>query len=277
MDGPVMSLGEFLLSAWLWEPSVILGCLGLSLAYAVQNRFRLDRRTLSYQAGVLILFLALVSPLDVLADDYLFSAHMVQHLLLVLIVAPLMLLGINPQWIRDMLRWKPAAKVEALLGYPPAAWILGVGTLYLWHIPSLYNWALDNEGVHSLEHLSFLVTACIFWWPVILPLPEKRRLSLLNSMLYIFAGAVANTVLGIILTFTPAGSYPAYLNPADTLGILPMIRGVWGLDPQTDQQLGGLIMWIPGGLIYLTAILAAFSRWYSQPEAEMATNQAGRG
>ncbi|HZD57424.1 MAG TPA: cytochrome c oxidase assembly protein, partial [Anaerolineales bacterium] len=162
-----------------------------------------------------------------------------------------------------------AAKLEHLLGQPAIALILVVSTLYLWHIPALYDAAVENEAIHSLEHLSFLVTATIFWWPVINPIKEKRRVSGLGTMFYIFVGGVANTVLGIILTLAPAVLYPVYLDPADPFGILALIRTGWGLDPLSDQQLGGLLMWVPGGLFYLCAILVVLARWFAEPEDDL--------
>jgi cytochrome c oxidase assembly factor CtaG len=265
----VMSLAQFLVSAWNWEPTVLLGCAALSLGYLAIARFHLTRRALFYQAGVLVLLLALESPIDVLGEDYLFSAHMLQHLLLILIVPPLLLLGIPREWFERLLDWRPAGKLERLLGRPAIALILAVVTLYVWHIPALYDAAVENEAIHSLEHLSFLVAATIFWWPAINPIVDKRRLSAPGIMLYIFASAVANTVLGIILTFAPAVIYPVYLYPDDSFGILAMIRTGWGLDPLSDQQLGGLLMWIPGGLFYLSAILVVFARWFSEPEEDL--------
>jgi cytochrome c oxidase assembly factor CtaG len=268
-----MSLAQFFVSAWNWEPTVLSGCAALSLGYLVIARFHLTRQALLYQAGVLVLFLALESPVDVLGEDYLFSAHMFQHLLLILIIPPLLLLGIPAAWFERLLDWKPAGKLERFLGRPAIALILAVVTLYMWHIPPLYDAAVENETIHSLEHLSFLVTATIFWWPVINPIEHKRRISGLATMLYIFVGGAANTVLGIIITLAPAVIYTVYISPADSFGILAMIRSVWGLDPLSDQQLGGLLMWIPGGLFYLSAILVVFARWFSQPEEDLPHNQ----
>lgn len=264
-----MSFGAFLATAWNWEPSVLLGCAALSAIFLVIARLRLTRQAIAYQAGVLVLFLALESPIDVLGEDYLFSAHMLQHLLLILVVPPLLLLGIPRQWFERLLNWGPAGKIERLLGQPAIALILAIGTLYLWHIPALYDAAVENEAIHSLEHLSFLVTATIFWWPVINPVKDQRRVSGLGTMFYIFVGAVANTVLGIILTFAPAVLYPVYLDPADPFGILVLIRTGWGLDPLSDQQLGGLLMWVPGGLFYLSAILVVLGRWFAEPEEDL--------
>lgn len=264
-----MTWGEFLISGWSWHPEVILGCSLLALIYLILARFSINRYTAFFLTGVLLLFLTLESPLDILSDDYLFSAHMLQHIILVFFVSPLLLLGLPSEWIKRILMWKPAALIENILGRPPLAWVIGVSTLYFWHLPPVYNAALQNESIHSLQHLSFLVAATIFWWPVILPIQEKRRLSPFETMVYVFAGALANTVLGIILTFAPLGLYPAYINPEDAYGILPLIRDGWGLNPLNDQQLGGLLMWIGGGLIYLSVILIVFAYWYSHAEMEV--------
>ena len=133
-------------------------------------RFRLTCAHLVLHSGTLILFLALVSPLDTLADTYLFSAHMMQHILLILIVPPLWIMGIPPHLLRKVLRRPALAKLEHHLAFPILAWSLGVGTMWLWHWPPLYNRALAHESLHIAEHLLFLVTAVIFWWPVMAPL-----------------------------------------------------------------------------------------------------------
>jgi putative membrane protein len=262
----------FMRTAWDWDPTIIAGILILALGYAGLARLHFTRRSLLYFAAILVLLLALVSPLDALSDDYLFSAHMLQHLILILIVAPLFLLGIPPQWWSRLLEWKLADRVEKILSQPVLSWIIGMGTLWIWHLPVLYNLALAHENIHTLEHLSFLVTAVIFWWPVTVQPIERRRLGYSGMLIYLFAGALANTVLGIILTFAPVGLYPEYLHPEDTYHILSIIRGSWELDPQSDQQLGGLLMWVPGGLFFLGAILSVLARWFNEPEDDAFIN-----
>jgi putative membrane protein len=259
-------MSSFFQTAWDWDPTIVVGVMILALGYAGLARFRFTRRSLPYYAAILVLFLALASPLDALSDDYLFSAHMLQHLLLILIVAPLILLGIPPQWWSRLLEWKFADRAEKILSLPALSWILGMGTLWIWHTPVLYNLALAHENIHTLEHLSFLVTAVIFWWPVTVQPVERRHMGYSGMLIYLFAGALANTVLGIILTFAPAGLYPEYLHPEDSYHILSIIRGSWELDAQSDQQLGGLLMWIPGGLFFLGAILSVLARWFNEPE-----------
>jgi cytochrome c oxidase assembly factor CtaG len=273
-----MTTARLLLSAWTWEPEVLATCAVLLLAYLAADHYRLTWRTAAFAGGLCVILLALESPIDLLGDEYLFSIHMLQHLLLILIVPPLLLAGLPPRWLRQLLDWAPAGRLEAILGRPGVAWTLGMGTLWAWHLPVLYNAALRDEAIHLIEHLTFLVSATIFWWPVIaqpqepwytaqhVPSHARQHLAYPGMAIYLFTAAIANATLGIILTFAPVGLYPAYLHPADTLGILPLIRGVWGLTPQADQQLGGLLMWIPGGLVFLCAILGVLARWYSLPD-----------
>ncbi len=250
------------LSEWHWEPFILIGCGGLLLAYLIATGFRLGIRLMWFCSGLLVLVLALVSVLHTLADTYLFSAHMLQHLLLVQIIPPLLLLGMPPGLLRKMLCWRPLFWVETVLAYPPVAWLVGVCTLWAWHIPFLYNTALQQHDLHIVQHLTFLVAATIFWWPVLTPLPEKR-FGHFFTIIYLFTATLASSVLGIFLTFIPGVLYTPYLNPVDSLGWLPVLRDEWGLNPAMDQQLGGLFMWVLGGLGYISGILVVLGRWYN--------------
>lgn len=261
----MMTSWQILSSAWDFEPSVILGCAALLIGYAAAVRFRFNSRAWYFLTGVAILALALLSPLDMLADTYLFTAHMLQHILLILIVPPLLIMGVPEHLGRAMMRIPKIARTEAVLSRPLIAWTTGVGTMWLWHWPPLYNVALGHETIHIGEHLMFLVTATIFWWPVLNPLRELR-MSPLSSVVYLFGACTAHTVLAILITFAPLGMYPAYIRPLDTLNLLPLIRGRWGLTPTVDQQAGGLLMWVPVCLVYLSFILATLVDWYRSPE-----------
>jgi cytochrome c oxidase assembly factor CtaG len=237
---------------WDWEPSVVAGCAALAIGYiAVVWKHGLNRMAY-FLAGVALLLLDLVSPIDTLGDRYLFSAHIVQHFLLALVIPPLLLLG-TPRWFTAAALQRPLVnKVERVLGQPPVSWLLGVGTMLAWHIPALFNAALANDGLHIFQHLSFLVTGTIFWWPILGPL-EDRHLPTLGTISYLFSACVCCSLLGAFLTFGPVGLYPAYLNPPARL---------LGLDPKSDQQLGGMLMWVPGCFVYLSGILSTVMRWY---------------
>jgi cytochrome c oxidase assembly factor CtaG len=258
-----MTTGEILQRSWEWYPSVVAGCALLAAAYLATVRPLRRARVVKFLGGTLLLLLTLVGPMDALGDDYLFSAHMLEHLMLMVAVPPLLLLGIPPEAAARFLRWRPAARAEGLLNRPVGAWLLLVLVLYAWHVPALYNWALADERVHIVQHLSFLVTATIFWWPVLSPLRE-RRLHGHVSILYLFLAAVANSLLGAVLTFTSPGLYPLYNRPTDDSAELAFIRQHWGIDPAADQQLGGLFMWVVGGLFFLWAVMGAYGRWYRE-------------
>lgn len=258
------------MSLWDWEPSIVIGCAALMIGYLAIARQHGFSRIGYWLAGVVLLLFDLVSPIDTLGDQYLFSAHIVQHFLLALVIPPLLLLG-TPRWFAEAALQKPLPRrLESVLGHPPLSWLLGVGTMLAWHIPVLFNAALANDGIHIFQHLSFLVTGTIFWWPIAGPL-QNRRLPTLGAISYLFSACVCCSLLGAFLTFGPVGLYPAYLNPADTFGILPMLRNQWGLDPKSDQQLGGMLMWVPGCFVYLTGILVSVRRWYGAPEPEERT------
>lgn len=260
-----MMMWNFITSAWEWEPSIVIGCAALIIGYLALVRSRITWRSLYYFAGVLILIFGLISPLDELADTYLFSAHMVQHLLFILVVPPLMLLGI-PEWLAQRgMKISFIRKTERILGKPLVAWSAAAGAMWFWHIPPAFNTALANETLHLIEHLSILLLGTIFWWTVIDPL-HRKRLSPLSMVFFLFSACVACTILGIVITFSAPGLYPAYLHPLDDAGILPVIRNDWGFSPGIDQQVGGLLMWVPACLIYLSAIIGMLARWYNEPD-----------
>jgi putative membrane protein len=260
-----MTTWRAMTSLWEWQPSVLLGCAVLLLGYVALTRHRPSVRAAWFVAGLVLLIVALCSPLDTLGDTYLFSAHMLQHMLLVLAVPPLLILGLPAWLVAAWLRMPAVAGAERRLRQPAIAWLVGIGTLYLWHAPPLYNATLTGPALHIGEHLSFLITGTIFWWPVCAP-RVASRLSHLAAGLYLFAAAVASSVLGIMLTFTAPGLYPAYLHPVDRHGALSLIRDHWGLSPAVDQQLGGLCMWVLGGLVYLGAILITLAHWYLEED-----------
>lgn len=243
------------MNLWDWEPSVVVGCAGLAIAYLAIARKRGLSGAPYFLAGVVLLLLDLVSPLDALGDQYLLSAHVVQHFLLALVIPPLFLLGTPAFELRSL------APLERVIGQPPVSWLLGVGTMLAWHIPALFNAALANDSLHIVQHLSFLVTGVIFWWPIVGPLKD-RHLSAFVAVAYLFGACTACSLLGVFLTFAPVGLYPAYLNPPRTNPL--------GLDPKSDQQLAGLLMWVPGCFVYLSAILVTVRRWYGadHPDVE---------
>jgi putative membrane protein len=249
---------------WTWEPWVLV-LLALSLGLYLAGLASLWRRAgegrgirrshaAAFLAGWLALAAALVSPLDALGQS-LFSAHMVQHEVLMVVAAPLLVIG-RPLavWIWGLpAAWRqPAARIArlpavqgpwAVLTYAPAAWALHGIVLWAWHLPALFEAALHSTLVHTSQHLSFFFTALLFWWA---PLGSRSQTGHGASMLYLFTTMVHTGALGALLTLSPTIWYPSYGSTAAALGV----------DPLEDQQLGGLVMWVPTGLAYLFAGIA---------------------
>ena len=251
-------------TAWSLEPLVLLALAAGIWLYArgVRSLWRragagrgISRpQTAYFAAGMTALIVALVSPVDQVGTA-LFSVHMVQHLLLTLIAAPLLVLGapmlatlwaIGPERRRGIARWWYRARrlraAWAHLSHPVTAWVLHATALWLWHIPILYEAALRNDAIHALEHASFVGTALLFWWLVVHP--GQHRLGRGLGVVYLFGAALQSGVLGALITFAPRPWYPMHYGTTRA----------WGLTPLEDQQLAGLLMWVPASLVYLFAI-----------------------
>jgi len=253
-------------TSWNFAPIVIAG---LALAAWVQargvralwRRAGVGRglarwRVAAFAGGLVAVALALLSPIDTVGSA-LFAVHMIQHMLLVVVAAPLLVLGDTGTaalWalpIRARRRvgrwWRHARLLPAIwhaLRLPLVAFTLHVGALWLWHLPSLYDAALRNEAVHVTEHASFFLTALLFWYPLA-DRHRARRFGVGTATLYLFAAGLQCTMLGALMAFARHPWYVAHYGTT----------AAWGLTPLEDQQLAGLIMWIPAGLVYLVALL----------------------
>ena len=298
-----MTTNQFLLSAWNWNPVVIGVCLLALAGYAWMVRFRFSRSAGFFVGAVLIFFLTLASPVNELADGYLFSAHMLQHLLLLLVIPPLVLLGLPDSRRQEseagLLATQASASGASLapkgkMGrqdarptwgakfvpsrlHPFAAWLAGLSAMWVWHERTLCNAATTIESVRTIQIVSLIVLGLVFWWPIMGSHKEKRLPPLLG-VLYLFSACVGCTILGILITFAPVGVVcPVYMHPVDRLGILPLIRNQWGITSAIDQQAGGLMMWVPACGIYISGVITLLARWYRSEEApglRMATRSA---
>lgn len=262
-----MTTGHLLAVAWSHDPTVLWGCVGLLAAYAAWLRRQLTWRAAFWVAGVAVLWLALESPIDRLGELYLFSMHMVQHMLLIQVIPLLLLWALPAEATRRLLRIPAIDRLERAIGRPRITLPLKVLALWVWHLPVLYDLALRNEGVHALEHLVFLVTATMFWWSVLTPVKE-RRLAPQHAMAHVFGAMAGISILGMVITLAPTAIYPFYRHPPDPYGALELIRNGWGLSVLADQQLGGVIMWIAGGIYYIVVILVEFFMWFAEPEQD---------
>jgi cytochrome c oxidase assembly factor CtaG len=218
--------------------------------------------------GLVAVAAALVSPLDA-AADHLLSAHMAQHLLLVVVAAPLLIVGspvlamsrlLPKGWRRATRPWGRSGPIRVAcrtLTNPVASLFLVTAVLWAWHVPLLYEAAVENPILHVVEHASFLGTALLFWWVALQP-SGPRRLSRGADVLYVFAGALQSGALGALLTFASSPIYSLYAHRT----------AAWGASPVSDQQLAGLLMWVPSFVVHLLAAGALFVAWLRASERE---------
>ncbi len=281
--GNVPLVPSQLWSAWVWDPLtlVLIFVSGLAYDLGVSKLWAKAGRghgihvwqTFAYKGGLMLLFVALVSPLDALSS-VLFSAHMAQHLLLIL-SAPLFVISAVPlaflwtlplAWRRTLShRWQAAVRarrVWSVLTRPLVAWLIFAAALWGWHFPAFYQAALGNDLIHAVEHGCFVAASALFWWALIKPGHYPTRDSMRSyggGVLSAFSTGLHSSILGALLVFSTQLWYPAYAQ-----GVAP-----WGLTPLTDQQLAGLIMWLPMGIFYLGAAAALLLLWLNGLERTM--------
>ena len=273
---------SIILLSWSWRPEIILS-LVLAATIHLMGRWRLKQRgggeviapwrTVAYLGGLAVLWLALMSPIDVLSSQYFFM-HMIQHLLLVMIAAPLLLIG-NPMPIMlwglpstlrmEIGRWlRPGAtfrRVVAAVTTPGLVWLYFVIAVVGWHDPNAYGATLESDIVHDLEHLSFFGTAILFWWHVIGVAPRlHKKLSKGVRIGYTIAAVVPNAITGIVISFASEPIY-TYYETVPRLGSMTVMQ---------DQMLAGTIMWIPGSMMYLLAALILVARVVREEEEKQA-------
>jgi putative membrane protein len=254
---------------WNFEPSVLIGMSLWTLAYvAVTGPLRRRNRwgaapaawrQAAFHLGTLVGTLALISPLDQLGDEFLFSAHMVQHLLLLYVTAPFWLLGM-PHWLPGLaLRGRLLGLARRVMR-PPMAWVAFAGMLLFWHVPSIYGLAQDYEAVHIAEHLLYLGAGLIGWWPIAGPAAGALpRPSAPGRMLYLFALALPCSLLGAILTFAQSPLYAYYAEAPRAFGLTVV----------EDQRLGGLLMWVPTHMVLLLCLTIIAGQWLSGRNEEV--------
>jgi len=242
------ALTQSLLGAWSFDPVVLLGCAAATAAYALA--FRKRGRWPWFAAAIALLLVTLCSPLNTLASGVLFSAHMTQHILLLLIVPALLLLSL-PADLKIGRGWTGKLATGA-------AWIAGVGSMWFWHTPQLCDAAAVNPAFHAVQTSSLLAMGALFWLPILAPRPADRVAPMIGVG-YLFTACLACTALGILLTLTPIEVCTAFRAPENATGMMARVRQFVGA--QRDQQIGGLLMWLPMCLVYLTGIMWEFARW----------------
>lgn len=256
-------------SAWHPDPTIVAALALAVVLYhhgLVRVRISRVRAPVAFAGGMLALVVALASPLDAAAGS-IFSAHMVQHLVLMIVAAPLLVCGrpglvftaalpTGPRRAVRRLGSRPRARRMAkALSQPIVPWALAAVTLWAWHHPILYEAAVDHDVVHAVEHATMLGTAAVVW---AVALGRVRRpVPVPAAAVLLFATALQSGALGAVLTLARAPLYTVHTAMAPR----------WGLTPLEDQQLAGALMWMPPGLVYVGVIAALFVRWFGALEA----------
>jgi putative membrane protein len=257
------------LNWWRWSihPSTAIGIAALGALYFWAEKVSKRRTGIAergfFLAALVVMFASLNGPIHDLSDDYLFSAHMVQHLLLTLAMPPLLLAGVPGWMIRPVLSRRRVAPIARFLTRAPICFVVFNVVIALWHLPPFYNAAMANHNLHILEHLMFMAAAVLMWWPLMSQLPEFPRLAYPGQMLYSFLMSIPMSIIAVYIAMAGRVLYPAY---SSAPRILP-------LSPLEDQLLGALIMWIPGGIIFMIIMTVVFFKWNARGEDSTAGAQ----
>ena len=217
----------------------------------------------SFFTSLALLFLSLNGPLHDLSDYFLFSAHMLQHLLLTLVVPPLMIYGVADWMLRPLIRNRIVYRIAQANTSTVACFVWFNVVLAFWHLPIMYNAALAHHSLHIVQHLMFISASVLMWWPLLSPMSELPRASYPVQILYLFLLVIPMSVISIYITMSDSLLYPAYAAAPRILRIAPM----------EDQQYGGLIMWIPGGIFFYLIMTVVFFRWQARGGDDTASAQ----
>jgi putative membrane protein len=264
---------------WSFEPVVLLLLVISATLFIIglkrsRNASSTAGQRIAFCAGLFTLAVSQLSPLHKLGST-LFSAHMIQHELLMLVAAPLLVYSrplatfvwaFSPRarpGLGALSKRRFFATIWSALSLPFTAWAIHAIALWTWHIPSLYEATLDSELIHALQHTSFLGSALLFWWAL---MHEQRVRNYGASVAYVFTTAIHSGALGALLTFAPTLVYPIYQGRTSA----------WGLTALEDQQLGGLIMWIPSSLVFLGIALWLFLSWLRESERRALMGAVGK-
>jgi len=251
------------LGAWHFEPTVIAGTFIVVSFYfygaLTQKDCFVPWRAALFLLGVTTMFLALVSPLDTAADRLL-SMHMLQHVFLTTIGPPLVLLGLPPGILSGVLANRRILAGARLLFHPVVTATVFIVNMWVWHVPFVYELALEDIWVHVAMHIAFMATGIMFWWPVIQPAPELPRVGDGARLLYLFATGMPMGLLAVMF-FASGGVIYDYYERPDPL---------WGINPMDDQQVAGLIMGALGESASFVAITLLFFRFLDREEQEAA-------
>ena len=255
-----------LLLQWHFDPGVLLFLAALTAAYfagigPLRRRYKLGEpatrnQVLLFLGFIILLFITLVSPLDVIGNDYLFSAHITQVVILTTLAPPLLLLSL-PDWLLNPLfRRGPLRQMTQGLGFLFLATFLFNANFAIWLIPALYNPAVQQMPLHDLQSLLFLFTGVLNWWPLITPTRDGPRVPHAIQLLYLFLDGIPLGFVCVILFFINQPSYAVYTNTPH----------LWGISALADFQLGAIILYAPGLLLDIVVLSIIFFKWLAHQE-----------
>jgi cytochrome c oxidase assembly factor CtaG len=254
-------------ASWTFDPGVVIAlALYLGLYLVRWRRARTPDephppsvwRLLVFVTGILVLVAALCSPIDILGEQIL-AMHMVQHVLLLDVAPILLILGLTKVLLRPATR--RIHRVEQRVGWlalPIFAVFLYTAAMWVWHIPVLYDAAAEHTGIHVLEHLTFTLAGFLYWWHLLSPVSTRLRREGTTPIVYMLSTKITVGFLGILLTFAPNAIFSYYTNQPQ----------YWGLDPDSDQALAGVIMAIEQSIVMGIALVVLFTRMLAQSERE---------
>lgn len=254
---------------WSIHPSTVIGLALLAGLYVWRARHASPGQPLSvwqklaFFSALFVVFVSLNGPVHDLSDTYLFSAHMIQHLLLTMLFPPLIIAGVPGWMLRPLLRNRVVFRIARFLTKPIVCFTIFNLVIAGWHLPIFYNAAMANHSIHILEHLMFMSAAVLMWWPITSQLPELPRLSYPGQMLYCFLMIIPMSIVAVYISMAEQVLYPAYSSA-------PRISS---LSPLDDQLLGGLIMWVPGGMIFIIIMTVIFFKWAARGGDDAASAQ----
>lgn len=256
---------------WSFEPTllaaVVVGVVGyLYVVGPLRRRNRLGRpvstmRMASWMVGIGILFLAVASPLDFIGKHYLFSVHMAQHLLLLLVAAPLLVTGLPPWIVRVFPYSRRVHAIAGALTFPVAAFLISSSVFLIWHAPALYDAALGSGPIHELEHITIISAGMLMWWPVLSTVRTLPAIPAPAQILYYFLLPIPTSIVGALITFSEDLLYETYA----------AVPRIWGLSAAIDQEIAGLLLWVPGKLVFWLALGIAFFRWFAEEDSPKTT------
>lgn len=256
-------------SYWQIDPLNFIFAGLLVFLYLYIHHFRPGKKAAWFFSGWVIYIVAIASPIAFLADHFLFSAQMTAHVMILLLAAPLMVIGIS-----NDNRFKKQLDIlsKFLNRFPIIAWLTGVGIMWFWHIPYIYQHVMGNAMMHSTisaesimfaHHASLLLSGFIFCWPVVSP-NKSCRINALAGVLYLAVACVFCSLLGLLITFAPAGFYAMHAAMPANIGFQGNIQNNWGITQADDQQMAGLIMWVPCCFIYLSGAMILLKKWMDE-------------